>query len=98
MCNITLKHTPVYTPLITWTSSLKCVSAAEHHTAEISPKRAGQTFERISQEVIYHGILANASLKYQRRAKMLLKSHLDIKCHTQYIKVIGIQQQNSYKR
>ena len=59
-----------------------------------TPKREGQIPESISQEVIYHGTLARTSSRYQslrscsgNRAKMLLKGHLGIKCHSQYNKV-----------
>ena len=60
-----------------------------------TPKLAGQKPESISQEAIYHEILAGLpqDTKYLRscsgnRAKMLLKNHLGIQCHSQYIKVI----------
>ena len=45
-------------PLTTRSCSLKCVSAAEHHTAEQYSKTGGKNSVSISQEAIYHGMLA----------------------------------------
>ena len=63
-------------------------------------KQAGQTPESIFQAATYHGILAMGLPQDTKplkscsgnRAKMLLKSHLRIKCHSQYIKVIRLRQ------
>ena len=49
-------------PLTRRHSSLKCISAAEHHFAESAPKRAGQNTESISQEAIHQEILAKTNL------------------------------------
>ena len=60
-------------------------------TLQNSRKRAGQTPESISQEVIYHETLARTSSRYQvfescsrNQAQMLLKCHFVNKCHSQY--------------
>ena len=55
MSNVTLKHTRVSNraPLIARSISLKCILAAEHHTAEQYSKGAGQNPESISQNAIY---------------------------------------------
>ena len=52
-------------PLTTRSSSLRCVSAAEHHTAEqySTPKLVGQNARSISQKLIYHGTLIRTSWK-----------------------------------
>ena len=79
-------------PLTTHGPVLRCVSAADHHTAE-SYSKAGKIKPRSnSHEAIYHGILARTSLRTNslrscsgNRAKMLLKNHLGIKCHSQLI-------------
>ena len=42
-----------------------------------TPKLAGQTPESISQEAVYHGILAMTSLRYQAVEKLLLKQSED---------------------
>ena len=101
MCNVTFKHTVVkkQEPLTARSSSLRCVSAAEHHTAE----QYSQTGRRklrlhLYREAIYHGILARTSIKIQlslrscseNRVKMLLKSHRGIKCHFKCIEVIAL--------
>ena len=52
-------------------SSLRCVSAAEHQTAEQYSKLAGQNTESISQDAIYHETLAMTSSRYQIFAKLL---------------------------
>ena len=59
------------------------------------PKWAGQNPERISLEEIYHGMLARTSSNttplrscIENQAKMLLKGHFGIKCHSQYIRCI----------
>ena len=89
-------------PLTTRSSSLRCVSAAEHQTAEQYSK-TGRT------KPIKH--LAKSSLSWNtcqdflkvkqlrscsgNRAKMLLKNHLGNKCHSQYNKVIRLLQHSS---
>ena len=97
MSNVTIKQTPVrkLALLTTRSSSLRCVSAAEHPSAEQSPKQARQTPESISQEAIYHGILARTSSRYHVFEKLLWKQsedasqgHLGIKCDSQYNKII----------
>ena len=79
MSKVTLKHTPVRKrePLTTRSSSLRRVSAAEHHTQNSTPKLAGQTSESISQEAIYHGTLARSSSRYQVFEKLLWKPSED---------------------
>ena len=52
-------------PLTARSSSLRCVSAAKHRTAEQCSTPAGQKSKSISQEVIYHGTLARTSSRYQ---------------------------------
>ena len=73
------------------------VSVAEQHTAEQSSKRAGQNPDNISHEASIMeyspGLLQNTkSLRScsWNRGKMFLKSHLGIKCHSQYISVIRL--------
>ena len=56
-------------PQTTQSSSLMCVSAAEHHIA----KQAEQNPESISQETVYHRILARTSSRYQAVEKLLWK-------------------------
>ena len=65
-------------------NSFRCVSAAEHHTAEQYSKtdrRKPRKNQRITQEEIYHGILARASSRFQYQS--------------QYIKVIRPSQSSS---
>ena len=91
-------------PLTTKSSSLRCVSVAEHHTAEQCSKTG-------STKPVKH--LPRNSLSWNtcqdflaqdtkplrscsgNRAKMLLKSLLGIKCHSQYNKVIRLLQHSS---
>ena len=76
MRNVTQNTTPVrkLAPLTTRSSSLRCVSAADHHTAEqYTTKRLGQNLERISQEEINHGIHAMASSRQQDTKQLLRK-------------------------
>ena len=42
-----------------------------------TPKRAGENFESVSQEAIYHGTLARTSLRYQVFEKLLWKPSED---------------------
>ena len=62
---------------------------------KILQKLAGQNHESIFQEAIYGGILVRNSSRYEAFEKLLLKSHLGIKCHSQYIKVIRLLQPRS---
>ena len=74
MRNVTLKHTPVrnWAPLTARSSSLRCVSAAKHYTAEQYFKKGQEkNLGSISQEVIYHGTLARTSSTYQVFKKLL---------------------------
>ena len=50
-----------WAPLTARFSSLRCVSAAKHHTAEQYSKMGRTKPESISQEVIHHGTLARTS-------------------------------------
>ena len=62
-------------PLTTRSSSLRRVSAAEHHAKEeYSPKQAGQNPKNISQEAIHHGILPRTSSRYQDQDTKSLRS------------------------
>ena len=57
-------------------NSFRCVSAAEHHTAEQYSKtdrRKPRKNQRITQEEIYHGILARTSSRFQTFKKLLWK-------------------------
>ena len=64
-------------PLTTLSNSLRCVSAAEHHTAEHStPKRAGQKPESITQEAII--MEARTSSRYEAFEKLLSKLSKDV--------------------
>ena len=58
-------------PLTARSSSLRCVSAAEHHTAKQYKKRSGQNSGSISQEVIYHRTLARTYWRYKVFEKLL---------------------------
>ena len=51
-------------PLTTRSSSLRCASTAEHHTAERYSKSGRTKPESISQEVIYQGIVDWTSSRY----------------------------------
>ena len=64
-------------PLIARSSSLRCVLAVEHQTAEQYSKTAGQNPESISHEAIYHGTLARTSSTYQVFEKLLQKPSED---------------------
>ena len=81
MCKVTLKHNPVkkLAPLTTRSGSLRFASATEQSTTLLNstPKRTGQNPEIISQETIYHGILARTSSRYQASVKMLWKPSED---------------------
>ena len=79
MCNVTFKHTPVkkQAPLTTQSNSLRCVLAAEHHTAESTQKLVRQNPKSISQGSIYHGMLTKASSGYQVFEKLLWKLSKD---------------------
>ena len=113
MSNVTLKHTPVkkLAPQITLFSSLRCVLAAEQHTADHAVLQTGRT------QPWKHLSRSNQSLNTRQdflripslwklspsgnQAKVPLKSLLGIKCHGQYIKVIRLFQYrsaNSYWR
>ena len=48
-------------PLTTRSSSLRCVSAAEHYVAAQYSRTGRTILQNISQEAIYHGILARTS-------------------------------------
>ena len=83
-------------PLTTRSSSLRCVSAAEHQTAEQYSKNWQNKTPKASpkkQSIMEYLPRLPQDTKPLRscsgnRAKMLLKSHFGIKCHTQYNTVI----------
>ena len=79
MRNVTLKHTPSYNraQLTARSSSSRCVSAAEHHTAEQYYKTGGANSENLSQEAINHGTLARTSSRYKFFEKLLWKPSED---------------------
>ena len=93
-----IQLTPVkkLAPLTTRSSTLRCVSADEHYTAEQHSKTGRTKPRSIFQEAIYPGILARTSTRYLKplrscsgnQVKMFLKSHLGIECHSQYNKVV----------
>ena len=64
-------------PLTTRFSSLRCVSAAEHQTAEQYYKTFKTKHLNISQEAIYHGTIARTSSRYQAVEKLLWKQSED---------------------
>ena len=64
-------------PLTTRSSSLRCVSAAEHQTEEQYSKTGKTKPYSISQEAVYHGILARISSRYQAVEKLLWKKSED---------------------
>ena len=106
--NITPNTLPVriQAPLTARSSSLRWLSQQPSTTQQNStPKRAGQNPESIFQEAIYHGTSSRYKWLPQdtkplrscsgNRAKMLLKGHLGIKCHSQYNTVIRFLQHSS---
>ena len=80
------------TPLTARYSSLRCVSAAEHHTVEQYSK-TGRTKPRKHLprcDLSWPGLPQDTkSLRTcsRNQVKMLLNGHFGIKCHWQYIKV-----------
>ena len=77
-------------PLTALSSSLRCVSAAEHQT-ELQDKTPKASLKKRS--IMEHSPGLTQVTKSLRRCsgnwtKMLLKGHLRIKCHSQYNKVI----------
>ena len=92
-------------PLTVRSSSLRCVSAAEHHTVE-QYQKTGRTKPRKHPKkrcTMEHSPGLPQDTKSLRscsgnRAKMLLKGHLGIKCHSQYNKVIRLLQYSSVNR
>ena len=103
MNNVTPKPPPVrnQAPLTARSVNLRCVSSAEYYSAKQYSITSKTKPQSISQEAIYYGTLANTFSRYQvfdcsgNRAKMLLKGHLGIKCHSQYNKVIRLLQYSS---
>ena len=91
-------------PLVTWYISLRWVSAAEHPPAKQYSK-TGRTqpqkhLPRSNPSWNTHQDLIPEDSKPLRscsgnREKMLLKSHLGIKCYSQYIMVIRFLQHSS---
>ena len=86
-------------PLTTRSSSLRCVLAAEHHLAEQYSKTGStKPLKHLPRRCLSwntcHYFLKLPTLRSfsGNRVKMLLKSHLRIKCHSQYNKVIGLLQ------
>ena len=82
-------------PLTTRSSSLRCVLAAEHHTAEQYSK-TGKT--KLQKHLMMSNLSWNTHEDFLKipslweadpgnQAKMLLKGQLRIKCHSQYIKI-----------
>ena len=87
-------------PLTTRSSSLWCVLAAEHYTAELYSIR-GRTkpWGHLSRSDMSSNTRAGVPQDtksfrscYGNRAKMHLKGHLGFKCHFQYIKLIRLLQ------
>ena len=103
MRKVTLNIHPIkeLAPLTAMSSSLKCVSAAEDHTAEQYSK-TGRTKPRnylprcnLSWNIYLPGLPQDTKPFRScsgNRVKMLFKSHLRIKCHSKYIKVIRLLQ------
>ena len=91
-------------PLTTRSGSLRCVSAATHHTAEHYSK-TGKT--KPQKHLPTSNLPWNTLQDFLRihtkslrscsedRAKMLLKGQLRIKCHSQYIQIIRLLQHRS---
>ena len=86
-------------PLTTRSSSLKCVSAAEHQTAEQyskTGKKKPKASPKKQSIMEYLTGLPQDTKPLRRcsgnRAKMLFKSHFGIKCNSQYNKVIRLVQ------
>ena len=93
MSKVTLKHNPVkkLAPLTTWSNCLRCIGSRAPHfrtvlqngqdkTSKASPKK---------QSIMeYLPGLPHDTKPWRscsgNRAMMLLKSHLEIKCHSQY--------------
>ena len=73
--NITLNTPPGRnrSPPTARSSSLRCVSADEHHTPEQYSKRTCQNPESISREAIYHGALARTSSRCHVFEKLVWK-------------------------
>ena len=91
-------------PLTTRSSSLRCVSAAEHHTAcrtvflnwqDKTPKASPN-----EQSIMEYSPELPQDTKSLRscsgnRAKMLPKGELRIKCHSQYIQIVRLIQHST---
>ena len=83
--------------MTTWSSSLRCVSAAMYYTAKlfsktgkITPRKhltRGKTSWKTRQDFL--------KLPSLREAALRLNSHLGIKCHPHFIKVIRFLQHSS---
>ena len=90
-------------PLTTRSSSLRCLSAAEHQTAEQYSKTGKNKPPKVSskkQSIMEYLPGLPQDTKRLRscsgnRANMLLKSHFGIKSHYQYNKVIRFLQHNT---
>ena len=85
-------------PLTTQSSSLMCVSTAEHHTTEQYSKTCRtKSLKHLPKSSLSWNTCQDFLKKSYRRcsrnrAKMILKSHLGIKCHFQYNKVFRLLQ------
>ena len=89
-------------PLTAWSTSLRCVSAAEHQTAEQYSKTSRKKLQKPLPRSYLSWTHARTSSRFHvlrscsgNRANLLLKGHLGIKCYSQYIKVIRILQHSS---
>ena len=95
-----IKHTPVRkpAPLTAWSSSLRCVLAADHHNEKQYSKTGKGKTPKASpkkRSVMEYSPGLSQDTKSLRtcsviRAKTLLKGHLGIKSHSKYIKVIRL--------
>ena len=89
-------------PLTSRSRSLRCVSAAEHHTAEqysktgrTKPRKQLQRSDPSWNTSHYPEDTKSLRSSSGSRAKMLLKGHLGIKCESQYHKVVWFLQYSS---
>ena len=100
-------HTQTYpqlkklAPLTTRSTNLRCVSAAEHQMAEQYSK-TGKTkpLKHLPRSCLSRNTCQDSITKLLRscsgnRAKMLLESHLGIKCHSHYNKVLRLLQHSN---
>ena len=94
-CNVALKHPSKKSGTTDYTVEQfeVCIGSRAPHSRTVLP-RARQNLESICQGAIYSPGLPQDTKSLRRcecnRLEMLQKSHLVIKCHSEYVKVIRL--------